>query len=330
MTSQITTIAPSAPPILVAIDLPAAMGGLSPHTQRAYRRWITRYLVEAYGLDKSAVHLDALPTVQGAGSLLPAMLKAWLGLLKEAGLGKQSLQQAKAAVVWLAQALADAGVIPYSVPAGLSRISAPKAETGQRAGTWLTSEQIKKLIAAARELDSTPTGLRNVAIIVLVATCGLRRAEVPTILCGDVLRVGKNTVLRVHGKGEKLRTIKLPDMAVEALTAWKVHLEPCDDNTPLFSVIGRWGQASRRALNDDTVFKLIVACAKRAGLPRITPHDLRRTFARGAYEEGVSFELIRQSLGHSSIATTEHYVNSKLELDRAASDIWAEALEQGL
>jgi integrase len=63
-----------------------------------------------------------------------------------------------------------------------------------------------------------------------------------------------------------------------------------------------------------------------AGLPPVSPHDLRRSFARGAYEAGVSFELIRQALGHSNIATTERYVNSVLELDNAATDIWSGTL----
>jgi integrase/recombinase XerC len=69
--------------------------------------------------------------------------------------------------------------------------------------------------------------------------------------------------------------------------------------------------------------------AKAAGLPPISPHDLRRSFARGAYEAGVPFELIRQALGHSNIATTERYVNSVLELDHAATDIWANVLDEG-
>jgi integrase/recombinase XerC len=76
------------------------------------------------------------------------------------------------------------------------------------------------------------------------------------------------------------------------------------------------------------VWNVVQQAAKAAGLPRISPHDLRRSFARGAYEAGVSFELIRQALGHSSIATTERYVNSALELDRAATDIWANVLDE--
>src|SRR5205807_10350949 len=81
------------------------------------------------------------------------------------------------------------------------------------------------------------------------------------------------------------------------------------------------------AITDRAIWMVVQQAAKAAGLPKISPHDLRRSFARGAYEAGVSVELIRQSLGHSNIATTERYVNSVLELDRAATDIWANILD---
>ena len=80
-------------------------------------------------------------------------------------------------------------------------------------------------------------------------------------------------------------------------------------------------------ITDKAVRLIVQQAANAAGTPTIAPHDLRRSFARGAYEAGASFELIRQSLGHSNIATTERYVNSALELDHAATDIWADALE---
>lgn len=64
------------------------------------------------------------------------------------------------------------------------------------------------------------------------------------------------------------------------------------------------------------------------GLGKVSPHDLRRSFARGCYRAGIAYELIRQALGHASITTTERYVNSALELDRSATDIWAQTLEE--
>jgi len=159
-----------------------------------------------------------------------------------------------------------------------------------------------------------------------MVTCGMRRDEIVTATWGDLSRQGRNAVLRVHGKGEKLRTVKLPDMAVQAIEAWKIHHPNPDGNRPLFTRIWKGGTVTSDAITDKAIWLFVIKAAKLAGLPRITPHDLRRSFARGAYEAGVSFELIRQALGHSNIATTERYVNSVLELDHAATDIWAGTL----
>ncbi|HLY26852.1 MAG TPA: site-specific integrase, partial [Aggregatilineales bacterium] len=157
-------------------------------------------------------------------------------------------------------------------------------------------------------------------------TCGLRRDEIATATWGDLGRQGGNLILRVHGKGEKLRTVKLPDMVLQAIERWKPHHPNPAPDRPIFTRIYKGGRVSSEAITDKAIWLFVIKAAQAAGLPRITPHDLRRSFARGAYEAGVSFELIRQSLGHSNIATTERYVNSVLELDRAATDIWAGTL----
>jgi site-specific recombinase XerD len=40
----------------------------------------------------------------------------------------------------------------------------------------------------------------------------------------------------------------------------------------------------------------------------VKPHDLRRTYARNAYENGMDMERIRQNLGHVSLQTTQTYI----------------------
>lgn len=313
------------------VSVVVAMAGLSTHTQRAYKRWIRNYLSAVNQIPPKDIDLKSLNVDMAAQSFGPAPLKAWLGKLKAGKLGKQSIMQAKASVVWLAQFMADLGRIDYSVPSGLSRVKAPRAETGQRSGTWLTQDEIRQLLLALRRAESGNKALltRNTAIIVLMVTCGLRRDEVAAALWSDLARQGRNNILRVHGKGEKLRTVKVPDMAHQAIEAWRVYHPLPEGERAVFTRIWKGGAVTTDGLTDRAVWMVVQQSAKRAGLPRISPHDLRRSFARGAYEAGVSFELIRQALGHSNIATTERYVNSVLELDRAATDIWATMLDEG-
>ncbi len=320
----------AAPPDLEHVNLFVAMAGLSVHTQRAYRRWIARYLAEVSGLSPEALDLKALPIALAVESLATANLKAWLGSLKAEGLGKQSIMQAKASVVWLAQFMADMERIEYAVASGLSRVKAPRAETGQRSGTWLSAEEIRAMLNKLRNAPSRNPALqaRNVAIITLMVTCGLRRDEVAAALWSDLTRQGRNQILKVHGKGEKMRPVKLPEMTCAAIERWRAHHPRPEGDNPLFSRVWANGTVITSGITDRAVWNVVQQSARAAGLPRISPHDLRRSFARGAYEAGVSFELIRQALGHSSIATTERYVNSALELDRAATDIWANVLDE--
>jgi site-specific recombinase XerD len=312
------------------INVLVAMAGLSQHTQRAYRRWITNYLLAVNQLERGAVRLTELDINLAVNSLGTANLKAWLGYLKQRKLGKQSVMQAKAAVVWLAQLMADIERCDYSVPSGLSRVKAPRAESGQRSGTWLTQDEIRQLLLALRRAEAgqpAPKLARNIAIIVLMVTCGLRRDEIAAAQWDDLTRQGRNNVLKVHGKGEKMRVVKLPEMTVLALENWRKHHPNPNGERPMFSRIRKNGLVVTEGITDRAVWFVVRDATKIAGLPRVSPHDLRRSFARGAYEAGVSFELIRQALGHSSIATTERYVNSVLELDRAATDIWASLLK---
>ena len=311
-----------------SVNALVAMAGLSTHTQRAYQRWIIRYLADVNKIDRRTINLKELNIALTVNSLGPASLKGWLGHLKTRKLGKQSIMQAKASVVWLAQLMADIGRAEYSTASGLSRVKAPRAESGQREGTWLTQDEVRQLLRALRKLDAEASAsvARNTAIIILMVTCGLRRDEIATANWDDLTKQGRNAVLKVHGKGEKLRTVKLPDMAVQAIEAWKPHHPNPEGERPIFTRIWKGGAVTSSAITDKAIWLFVIKAAKLAGLPRVTPHDLRRSFARGAYEAGVSFELIRQSLGHSNIATTERYVNSVLELDHAATDIWANTL----
>lgn len=200
----------------------AIMAGLSANTKRAYSRWIHRFLTAVNRLDpveSQKLNLAQLDINLAERSMNVALLKAWLGSLKEAGLGAQSLSQARASVMRLAEGLADQDRLPEKTLSGMGRIKPPKAETGQRAGKWLAKEDIERLLAVSR--GDSSMAVRDHAIIVLLVICGLRRDEICAMRWGDLGLQGDHNVAWIHGKGEKLRTVKLPDMAFQALDDWR-------------------------------------------------------------------------------------------------------------
>jgi len=316
--------------VIETVNLTVAMAGLSIHTRRAYQRWIKQYLAEVTDMDPHKFVPEAVPIPIALTSLGAANLKAWLGRLKSHNLGKQSIGQAKASVIWLAQLLADMERAEHSMAAGLSRVKAPRAEAGQRTGSWLTVDEVRQLLRGARVSAHTPpAAARNAAIVGLLAMCGLRREEITRLTWGDLHKQGPYRVLAVHGKGAKRRQIKLPGAVAELLDNWRGYHADSDNSTArIFTRILKSGLVTPFGMTDKAVRLIVQLAATAAGTPNIAPHDLRRSFARGAYEAGASFELIRQSLGHSNIATTERYVNSALELGHAATDIWADVLKE--
>jgi integrase len=63
-------------------------------------------------------------------------------------------------------------------------------------------------------------------------------------------------------------------------------------------------------LHPDSIRNIVRFYGSRIGVPALAPHDLRRTYARLARQGGAALETVQASLGHSSIATTERYLQS--------------------
>ena len=66
---------------------------------------------------------------------------------------------------------------------------------------------------------------------------------------------------------------------------------------------------------------LIVPLSAKSGLGRLAPHDLRRTYAKLAYEGGARLEQVQMSLGHASMQTTERYLGAQQGLMDALATI---------
>jgi site-specific recombinase XerD len=64
-----------------------------------------------------------------------------------------------------------------------------------------------------------------------------------------------------------------------------------------------------RPMNTRHVFRLVQKIGSRAGIPDLYPHMLRHTYATNLRRKGGDLLLIKESLGHSSVSTTEIYAH---------------------
>ncbi len=291
----------------------------SAHTQRAYFRWIDAYLVATGGLKpvtglQRLERMSALPVALLQSTLSAAQLRAWLGALAQEGHGKQGISQARAAVLTLASLLAEAGWLDDYTSAAMSNVRIPRAEDGQRVGRWLSAEEIRRLMTAARTMaTSDAQRVRNDVVMTMLCTMALRREEVSAIHWRDLSLQDGRVVLRVHGKGRKVASIDVPAPVLRSLEAWRQLVAPGQPrppgNLPLVVRMYKGGKPSKRALTPEGVWLLVHQAAREAGLGDVAPHDLRRSVAGALNASGVSIDTISRLLRHSNVAVTERYLS---------------------
>jgi site-specific recombinase XerD len=163
---------------------------------------------------------------------------------------------------------------------------------------------------------------RNLAILQLLRHTGLRVGELCNLRLGDVtISERKGEVLVRGGKGTKDRTIPLNNDVRRAVEAYKqVRPRVADDR--LF--VGQRGQP----LRPQGVQLVVRKYARRAGLPEVTPHVLRHTFAKHVLDAGEDLATVQRLLGHERLETTAIYTQpTARDLEAAVRRLEADAGE---
>jgi integrase/recombinase XerD len=187
--------------------------------------------------------------------------------------------------------LCRAGLLPVDVGAAL-RI--PKGRDAL-ADRILTRADTRRLLRAGKTA-------RDTALLRLLYEGGFRRSELAALRARDVVAGEGCAYVTVLGKGEKTRTVRVSSETFAALTDLIADRGP---DEPVFE-----GRAA--ALSDSQIYRVVRGAAKRAGIKRnVSPHFLRHAHASHALERGAPIALVRDTLGHSSVAVTDRYLHAR-------------------
>ena len=161
---------------------------------------------------------------------------------------------------------------------------------------------------------------RDFSMVTLMLNTGLRLAELVSLELGDIqLSERKGSILVRHGKGDKQRRIPLNADARKTLQNWLEIRPETPKNSFLFIALESEANGS---LSHRTVQRIVRRYGQDAGLPDLSPHILRHTFAKNLVNNGVSLEKVAALLGHSSLETTRIYITpSAQDLAQAVSKI---------
>lgn len=166
---------------------------------------------------------------------------------------------------------------------------------------------------------SSAVGIRDFAIMMLVARLGLRSVEVARLELDDVeWRAGE---LVVRGKGRRQDRLPLPVEVGEALVAHLSGGRNPERARHLFLTL----RAPRGPIRPDLVGDVVERACKRAGLPVVGPHRLRHALAAELLRQGAGLVAISQVLRHQDLATTALYAKVDLDALRQVAQPWPRA-----
>lgn len=184
------------------------------------------------------------------------------------------------------------------------RIRDVKGVNGSRLprGRALSDREVSRLVEACLR-DASPAGARDLAVIALLGSCGLRRSEACAL---DLSHFDAEAcTLRVRGKGDKERLVYLGRDALRALLDW-LRVRGAMPG-PLLLPVSKSGEVEHRRLSDQAVYNALRKRAREARVRAFSPHDLRRTAITNMLDRGGDLSVVQDIAGHSSISTTKIY-----------------------
>lgn len=262
--------------------------GKSPHTQELYRRTI----------DKLALATDNKPLAW----LTLEDIQLFCDRLLSEALSDSSRRTYISAAKSLLSFASKCGLINFNVGASVK----PPMAKDKLSERILDRDELYALLNANTSPHSR-VNKRNRLILNLFYYGGLRVSELINLKWQDL----NGEYLNVFGKGSKTRVVRLPVPLIAELKAFKPRGSKRNDYMFISA-------RTKSKLRRESVTQLIKAIAREVGIDKpVSSHTLRHCHATNSLEKGAPISLVKETLGHSSVAITSRYLH--VRPDRSSS-----------
>jgi integrase/recombinase XerC len=236
-------------------------------------------------------------------------IRGYLGFLTRRGLAKRSVARALSAVRTFFRFLHR----DERIAANPTR-AVPTPKLDRYLPAYLDRGQVGVLfeLAATRAQSGRFTDVRNMAILELFYSTGMRLSELHGVNRADLDLVSQQ--VKIRGKGKKERIVPVGDHALLALRNYESKRDELrsrrgglDRSAVFVTAAGR--RISVRAIQL-VVTKFLAAIDEDAGL---STHSLRHSFATHLLDAGADLRAVQELLGHASISTTQIYTHTSVD-----------------
>jgi integrase/recombinase XerD len=202
----------------------------------------------------------------------------------------------------------------------LDTVKLPKVQTESPTVAFDDDEVVQMLNAPDL---SNHKGKTHRLIMVMLFHLGLRRAELTSLQMHQVVYDRTHYVLRIQGKGDKLRLIPLNETVYEEIAMYIAHLN--DHGIKLgpndYLIQTELKTRNTKAMDGSTIFRIINKYAKQLGINKsVSPHSCRATVISHLLDtKQAAIRDVATFAGHSNITTTERYDKRRKNLDKSAA-----------
>lgn len=225
-------------------------------------------------------------------------MRSFIASMFRQGLGGRSIQRHIATIRSFFSYLVREGVLKTNPMVGLS---APKAT--RKLPNPLDVDQMSQLLTNDAK-QSTPIIVRDLAMMELMYSSGLRLAELVSLNVNDI--DFKQGILPVTGKGSKTRVVPVGSVALDRLKQWLAVRDQLSKNNEKALFVSKLGKRiSQRSVQE----RFKVWGIQKSLDSRLHPHRLRHSFASHLLESSGDLRAVQELLGHSDISTTQIYTH---------------------
>lgn len=284
--------------------------------------------------DFFGVHDLSEITVEQMQSVTPDVVNTWAHKQLAKGNAMSTINRKLSALHSFYQFLCrrNVGIMNYN-PASTSEgaIRFKNAQKDYSDKRVLAPAEVNKMFKSAAKQGGI-LGKRDLLVLQLLATTGMRRAELCGIKIGDIEMLSGKHIIQITGKGNKKRFVVLTNhvytLIEDYLEARKVTFK--DKSLPL--IISHSSNADpTKHVDTVTIYRIVKKHADQAGVDAstISPHAMRATFATLSYAElGMSKDELMELMGHSSVNTTGRYIKAVKMLENSPAEKLGSLFEQ--
>ncbi len=173
----------------------------------------------------------------------------------------------------------------------------------------------KNLELIFNSFTESPKDILNNALFEFLYSCGLRVSELCNLDFNDLNK--ENKILRIKGKGSKIRYVPISEIAVTKLEAYLLLRQSYKNKQSNTIFINEKGKTISRQYVYTELQKIRL---EENISQKISPHSFRHTYATHLLDGGADLRYVQELLGHSDIATTQIYIHLQNKQLKSAYD----------